>query len=179
MSGRSKGRKFKRLVLGDVIEIPLSKRRFAYAQFAYYHNDPPCFGHLIRVLPGIFTKRLDSFADLVKEQELFATFFMAAPAVNAGKVEIVVNEDISERYRQLPLFKACNVNYETGVKTWFLWDGKKYTKIGRLAPEHCDLPMLELLPTNVLIDYIKSGWRPRDEVADALTNVTALTRDRD
>ena len=54
MSGRSNGRKLKRLILGDVIEIPLSKRRFTYAQFVYYHKDPPCLGHLIRVLPGVF-----------------------------------------------------------------------------------------------------------------------------
>jgi hypothetical protein len=178
MTRKSRGRKHKRLVLGDVIEIPLSKRRFAYAQFVFYYRDPPGWGHLVRVLPGVFTKRPESFADLVKEQELFSTFFMAAPAVNNGDVTIVGNEEIPERCRQLPLFKDYNENYETGIKTWFLWDGKETRMIGRLPTEYYDLPDRILMSLKGLVDRIKAGWRPRDEVADALTNVTAITRDR-
>jgi hypothetical protein len=114
----------------------------------------------------------------VKEQELFSAFLIAAPSVNAGEVQIVANEEIPERCRKLPLFKACNTNFETGVKTWFLWDGERYVKVGRLAPVHYDLPMTTLMPLNRLVDRIKSGWRPRDEVADASTNIKAVTHDR-
>jgi hypothetical protein len=174
---KSKGRNFKRLVLGDVIEIPLSRRRFAYALFVYYYREPPGWGHLIRVLPGVFAKRPDSFAELVIQPELFSTFFMAAPAVNDGDVTIVANEEIPEQCRELPLFKACNRKFETGVKTWFLWDGKETKMIGRLPPEYYDLPMRILMSSKGLVDRIKSGWRPRDEVADALTKITAITHD--
>ena len=97
MSAKSKGRKYKRLVLGDVIEIPLSKRRLVYAQFVYYHRKSPGWGHLIRVLPGVFSKRPDSFSDLVQQRELYSTFFMEGQAVNMGQVTIVSGAGAGER----------------------------------------------------------------------------------
>lgn len=108
-SRRKTSRTFKRLMLGDVIEIPLSRKRLAYAQYTHYHRDPPVFGHLIRVLPKIFRKRPDSFADLVQQQERFYTFFPAGPAVHRGWVTIVAHEEIPERCRPFPLFKHTNV----------------------------------------------------------------------
>lgn len=166
MTSRKKtSRTFKRLMLGDVIEIPLSRKSLAYAQYTHYHRDPPVFGHLIRVLPGIFRKRPESFADLVQQQERFYTFFPAGPAVHRGWVTIVAHEEIPERCRAFPVFKSTNALGPTRDTNWFIWDGKSHAvKVDKLTSDQFDLPIKEIIPLDVLVERIESGWSPRDEV---------------
>src|SRR6266568_3845004 len=106
MTAKKTKRTFKRLMLGDVLEIPLSDGRFAYAQYVYYYRLPPVWGHLIRVLPGIFKSRPEDLGDLVLQLERFCAFFPAGAAVSRGMVKIVSQEVIPEGSRKLPLFKA-------------------------------------------------------------------------
>lgn len=166
MTMPKRARNFKRLILGDVLEIPLSKHRFAYAQFIYYYKDPPVWGSLIRVLPGVFSRRPDSFSKLVQEQERFVAFFPAGVAVKSDYIQIVANEEIPALCRELPLFKCYNQNLETGRRTWWLWDGRKESFVGRLSREQIDLPLCELISMDTLIERIKTGWAPRDEAED-------------
>ena len=163
---KKRPRSFKRLMLGDVIEIPLSGKRLAYAQYTHYHRDPPVFGHLIRVLPGLFRKRPDSFAELVQHQERFYAFFPAGPAVHRGWVRIVGHEEIPERCRPFPLFKHTNVIARPLRPQYWerLWDGKRDIPIDELRPDQYDLPILQIIPFDVLVERIESGWSPRDEV---------------
>ena len=42
--------------IGDVIEIPTSKG-LAYVQYTHYHQAPPVYGSLIRVLKGFYKAR--------------------------------------------------------------------------------------------------------------------------
>jgi hypothetical protein len=164
MSGK-KGRNYKRLVLGDVIEIPLSTGRFAYAQYTYNYVKPPGWGKLFRVLPGIFKSRPEDLPELVRQGERFYAFCPLAPAVTQGWVTIVCNEKIPKQCRGLPVFKACNRNFATGKKTWFIWDGKRAAvKVGSLSPEHYDLPLKQVISYGLLLERIESGWSPRDEV---------------
>jgi hypothetical protein len=164
MSKKTRSRNYKRLVLGDVFEIPLSKKRLAYAQYVNYHRDPPVWGHLIRVLPGTFQKRPEAFDDIVQQQERFYTFFPAGSAVNRGLVTIVANEQIPDRCRKLPLFKATNATGPTTDTNWFLWDGKMDIKVDKLSPEQVDLSIHEIISFGLLLERIESGWSPRDEV---------------
>lgn len=157
-------RNFKRLVLGDVIEIPLSKGNYAYAQFTYNHRKQPVWGHLIRVLPGHFKTRPECLEELVRQPHRFYAFFPAGAALKRGMIKIVSHEEIPKGSEKLPLFKACNQNFQTGKKTWFLWDGKIDRQVGNLAPEHVDLPLKEIVGFDVLVERIENGWSPRDEV---------------
>jgi len=161
---KDKRRTYKRLVLGDVIEIPLSKGDLAYAQFTYNYREKPVWGHLIRVLPGTFKSRPQSFQDLVQKEERFYAFFPAGAAVSRGMVEIVSHERIPEHNKDFPLFKACNQEFKTGKKTWWLWDGKESRRVGSLSPEHFDLPLKQIISFDVLVERIEKGWSPRDEV---------------
>lgn len=162
MSGRQ--RTFKRLVLGDVIEIPLAAKQLAYAQYIYYYRKEPVWGALIRVLRGIHSKRPDDLAVLVAGDDQFLTFYPAGAVVRRGVVQIVGQAEIPRRYRTFPLFKGCNTNFNTGKKTWWLWDGKREWCVGDLAPEHYDLPILEIITHQVLVDRIRQKWSARDEV---------------
>src|ERR1043165_2358877 len=161
-------RNYKRLVLGDVIEIPLSNEHFAYAQYVYNHREPPVWGQLIRVLPGLFKSRPETFRDLVLKPHRFCTFFIAGAALKRGMIKIVSHEEIPEDCQELPLFKAYNENFQTGKKTWFLWDGKRDRQVGELSPEYYDLSLKEIRGFDVLVEATDSGWSPRDEVSSSL-----------
>src|SRR6476660_4180124 len=119
-------RSYERLVLGDVIEIPVPGDRFAYAQFTHNYRDPPVWGPLIRVLPGVFDSPLEDLQEHVQQVERFYVFFPVGSAVRQGLVRILANAQIPTRCRKFPLFKVCNRNLGTGRPTrWFLWDGKR------------------------------------------------------
>jgi hypothetical protein len=154
-SKKRPARNYKRLMLGDVFEIP---------QYVNYHRNPPVWGHVIRVLPGVFRKRPEDFQELVRQPERFYAFFPAGPAVSRGYVRVVAHEEIPERCRNFPLFKATNAVGPASTKNWFLWDGEKEVKVDELLPEHYDLPLKEIIPFDVLVERIESGWSPRDEV---------------
>jgi hypothetical protein len=161
-----KTRNFKRPTLGDVIEIPLSGARRAYAQLTHDHREPPTWGQLLRVLPGVFDAPIRDVGELISQPERFYTFFPVGSAVRQGLVRIVANEEIPDRCRPFPLFKACNRNLGTGrPTTWFLWDGQTTTEIGvKLPRKYHHLPMKQLINLPLLVERIEIGWSPRDEV---------------
>jgi hypothetical protein len=154
----------KRIKFGDIVEIA-TPAGFAYAQYTHRHDRPPRFGALIRVLPGLFSERPKDFKELVNQKERFYVFFPVTIAVSRGIVQVVGHEEIPERCKPFPLFKAGNRSPITGkVETWWLWDGERGWRIGNLKPEHYDLPMKEIVNDTMLVHLIVSGWSSRDEV---------------
>lgn len=61
--------------IGDIVEIR-TPRGLAYAQ---YTHEPPQFGSLIRVLPGLYESRPSDPARLAREQHLWVTFLGIIP----------------------------------------------------------------------------------------------------
>jgi hypothetical protein len=149
--------------IGDILEFPLLNGKLAYIQFVNNYREKPVWGPLIRVLPGIYSKRPDDILALARKKEVFVTF---VPITHCMKeFRIVENGPVPDHLNnKWPLFKAYNENYETKNRIWWLWDGKKEWRVGKLSPEHIDLPMRELIDLQVLEDRIVSGWRPRNEV---------------
>ena len=156
-------RKFTRIVLGDVVEIKV-RCGLAYAQYVNYHRQRPVLGELVRVLPGIYKCRPKDFGNLVAGKERFYAFYPVGPAVTRHLVRIVAHQAIPERCRKFPVFKDCNENYETGDKTWYLWDGKKEWRLGRMSAKVRDYPIAEVISHGVLVERIETGWSPADEV---------------
>jgi hypothetical protein len=66
--------KRKRPQIGDVIEIE-TPAGLGYAQYTHEHREPPRFGSLLRVLPGIFAERPSDFKPLLVQDERFSIFF--------------------------------------------------------------------------------------------------------
>jgi len=153
----------KRIKLGDIVEI-VTPNGLAYAQYTHKHDLPPRWGALIKVLPGLFTKRPKDFKELVMQQERFYVFFPLGPAVYRDIVRIVGHEEIPERCRPFPLFKATNNLRTDKVKTWWLWDGVKSWRVGQLQPEHFNLPIKQIVNDTMLVYLITNDWTPRDEV---------------
>ncbi|HKA60713.1 MAG TPA: hypothetical protein VKD28_19000, partial [Gemmatimonadales bacterium] len=90
----------KRARIGDIIEIPTS-RGLAYVQ--YTHHDPT-HGSLIRVFPGIFDERPNSFTELAKRRARFVAFVPLERAISQKIFDIVGRAPIPEDAQKFPLF---------------------------------------------------------------------------
>jgi hypothetical protein len=158
--------------IGDIVEIPTNKG-LAYAQFSHYHEAPPRWGSLLRVLPGFFDERPKDFAQIVSQKESFSTFFPLKAAVSKRIFAIAGKEEIPPHARAFPLFRAGNWNPATlCVEQWWLWDGEKSRRIERLSDEQLDWPIKEICNDLALIDRIEKGWTPRK--SEELMRVAAL-----
>jgi hypothetical protein len=150
--------------IGDIVELT-TPAGFAYAQYTYKHMEPPRYGELIRVLPGLYEERPDDLASLARENERFFTFFPLGPACSKGIVEIVGNEDIPENAQGLPLMRVPGAIERDGkVLNWWLWDGKNSRPIGGLDDLSRPLSILRIMSDVTLINRIVSGWSPEDDV---------------
>lgn len=148
----------KRVRIGDVIEIPTAKG-LAYAQLS--HNVKR-WGSLLRILPGFHPARPEDFSSLVGQEERFVVFFPLQAAVNRNIFEVVGNEEIPQRARPLPLFRAPGfIDREGRVHNWWLREeGKPDRNLGKLDDETRKLPMLEVWNDTLLIQRIEEGWAP-------------------
>jgi hypothetical protein len=151
----------KKADIGDIIEIK-TKSGLAYAQFSHYHSlKPNNWGALLRVLPGVFSSRPTDFRELALCKEAFFTFFPVQAAINRQIVEVVGHENVPAHV-QFPLFRNGVPNPTTGkVEVWWLWDGVKEWKVGKLSDEQLDLPLLLIPSYPILAEWIEIGWTPR------------------
>jgi hypothetical protein len=145
----------KRPKFGDILEIPLTKG-FAYAQYTHRH---PTHGGLLRVLDGIFTEPIRDENHLTRLPVRFTTFFPVGAAVNRGILTIVCRAAIRPEFRGFPVFRMS----AGGDSNWWLWDGEKEWKVGRLSPEQRRLPIASIWNGGMLVHRIESGWRQEDE----------------
>lgn len=143
--------------IGDVIEIP-TPSGFAYAHYTHKHEEPPKYGSLLRVLPGLHESRPVDFADLVKLQPQFITFFPLGAACKQKIVHVVANEPIPTHAQSFPTFRSC-VRTPSGRGPWWLWDGKKEWKIGALKPGMEFLPLRAVWNDTMLVERIIQEWR--------------------
>lgn len=146
--------------VGDVIEIS-TPRGMAYAHYTHKHAQ---FGALLRVLPGLFSKRPQDLSGLVDVDPQFMTFFPLGAACNRKIVEIVGNTKLPERAKSFPIFRDGVASKEGRVQTWWLWDGEKEWKIGDLLPGMEHYPIRGVWNDTLLIERIVEGWTHADEI---------------
>ncbi len=91
--------KRKRLNVGGIIEIETSQS-LAYAHYTFKEKK---HGPLLRVLPGMFDDRPESFDDLVRQDEQFYTFSPPQRACREEVVAIVAHEAIPDSAEVQPL----------------------------------------------------------------------------
>jgi hypothetical protein len=142
--------------IGDVIEIE-TPRGLAYAQYTHEHRDPPRYGSLLRVLPGLYEMRPAEFATLVAEDERFWVFFPLRAATRRQIARIVANESVPEAKRPFPVFRARN-----GVgASWWMWDGKREWR-ARRGDTWTPRALSSVWNDTLLIERIADGWTPVD-----------------
>ena len=141
--------------IGDVIEIP-TPQGLAYAHYTHKHDEPPHYGALLRVLPGLYSERPADFSALVAHEPIFSVFFPVGAACNRKLVSVVASEPITEQSQQFPTFRSAFSN--TGP--WFLWDGQREWKVSSLSEAQLkSYPPLNVINDTLLIERIIQGWR--------------------
>ena len=126
----------KKINLGDIIEIP-TKDGLGYAQYTHRHEE---YGELIRILDGVFQSRPSDFTDMVKRKYRFVTFFPLSVAVEA---------------KAFPLLRAGNPLKDGKVDNWWLWDGSKSCRVGKLSAEQYKFPIQEFVDVAALVHIIE------------------------
>ena len=148
--------------IGDVIEIPTSKG-LAYVQYTHEHKTPPmCRGSLIRVLQGFYEARLsdEELAEIVKKPHRFQTFCSVHYEVNLGLWERVGNFPVPDFAQKFPIFKGSNNMPKTDPKKkiWWLWDGEKEWRVGKLSlEEQKKYPLDKIADGVALVSNIETG----------------------
>ena len=147
----------KRPKIGDIIEINTPKG-LAYAQYTHKHDKPPKYGALLRIFPGFHKTRPTDFSKIVTLDPQFMTFFPLGAACNRGMVKIVANTEVPGVAAKFPVFRTGTPNKEGRVEVWWLWDGEKEWKIGRLKPGMEKYPIRGVWNDALLIKRISEGW---------------------
>jgi len=165
----------KRIKIGTIVEIPV-KGGVAYLQY-YYKTAHHSF---VRVLKGIFQRRLKDFTVLANQQEQFITSSLIEYDIGDGLCEIVGWAPIPERLSELPLFKVLSgpgLDTFSGPYYWKLWNvkngkswkvgGETYErkKAGEILPvEYHSLPSPDFGSLECIVDRIELGWTHESDV---------------
>jgi len=153
----------KRAKFGDVLEIP-TKKGLAYALYTHRHIDPPKFGALLRIFKGFYSARPTDFTKVLNENVRFTTFFPLQAAMNKGIFEIVANVSIPVSLQNFPIFKCNNkINAELYDDGWWIWDGLREKKIGRLNEDQKIYPYRSIVNDVTLIGMIEGEYGPDEK----------------
>jgi hypothetical protein len=156
--------------IGDVIEIPTA-RGLAYAQLTH---KAPIYGHLIRVVEGIWQTRPQHLDEVVNAATRFFIFFPVAAAINQKIVSLAGNLNVPPQYADFPLMRKAGLEPPGGGNVdWWLWDGKEDWRIGALTPEQCRLSIAQVVNDTALIQMIDSDWHPETDIRTNRTEAPA------
>jgi len=141
--------------IGDIIEIP-TPSGLAYAHYTHQNNEPPHFGSLLRILPGLFPSRPNNFSAIAAQEPVFSVFFPLGAACSRKIVSVVASEPIALPSASFPTFR----NSHSRSGPWFLWDGQKEWQVSSLTPRQLKAyPPLGIVNDTLLVQYIVQGWR--------------------
>jgi hypothetical protein len=150
--------------IGDIVEI-VTSTGLAYAQYTHEHSKPPGYGSLLRVLPGVYPERPAKLSELCEKKEQFTMFFPLHVKLKqqGGVFKIIANEVIPEWAKPFPVFRRGLPDRAGKVHEWWLWDGEKGWKVGKLTREELhSYPYLGVANQAALIQMIENGWTSWD-----------------
>ncbi len=147
----------KRPRIGDIIEIPLSHGRKAYAQYVFYDKR---MGPLIQVFDLIADADIEIY-QLRNAGPLFPPVITGLfAAVRQGMWKVVGRMRVDDFH--YPGFVSTVYDAKTGkTGTWFLWDGERYHQLGAELPnEYQGLEFLVVWDPHDIVERIETGEYP-------------------
>lgn len=143
--------------IGSIIEIQ-TKLGLSYGQYTHQH---PMMGGLIRVFDEVFQIRPCNLNKLVSGPVRFSTFFPVRAAIHRGIFKVIGHAEVAPHNSLFPLFRNGTPDKETKtVDCWWLWDGEKSWRVGKLTKEQRNLPLRSVWNDTMLIKRIEEGWTP-------------------
>jgi hypothetical protein len=149
-----------RVKVGDLFMI-VTPKGFGY--FQCVERDPK-YGHLIRILPGVFLRRPDDLEEFARQKERFFIFFPLGAAAHRGIVERVANYPVPEgssRPRRMKLKFTIGPGFPTRWK--ILEAGRKDRLADTLTEDERGLSNLAIVNDTMLAEMIAQGWTPSSE----------------
>jgi hypothetical protein len=150
-----------KLKIGDIVEIPTALG-MAYAQYSHRH---PRYGSLLRVIEGFFPERPQDLEKLAAAQTKFFAFLPLQGTVRVGLVTYIGWAPVPAHSSKFPLFRNGVEDRRTKLvgDNWWLWDGEREWRVGKLKPEQYQLPMQEIVNAAMLVHRLEIGWLPEHE----------------
>jgi hypothetical protein len=146
---------------GDVYQISTPK---GLAYFQYIRKDDE-YGHLIRILPGIFETIPASFCELTQSKELYFIFFPLAAAVSKGIVKHVASEPLPVSAQKPPTMRRPGGRAAGGkvLNWWLRGPNGEEKKVDNLNEEQKRYSLAVIWNDTLLVERICSGWSPENE----------------
>jgi hypothetical protein len=142
--------------VGDIIEIPLSNGKKAYAQYLHKSKMGP-----IIIVFGLIPDGNIDLDKVILSKPLFPPVITGLnAAINSGLWIIVGNGPVNNFVH--PKFVSTLYDQFTGkARVWFLWDGQRDIRIGAVLPrEYKELEFLVVWNPKNVIDRIETGEIP-------------------
>ena len=146
---------------GDVFHIKTPKG-LAFFQYTYKHDE---YGHLIRILPGLFDAIPTAFEELAKIKELYYTFFPLSAAVAKGIVVYVARMTLPDSARKPPTLRRAGARARGGkaLNWWILSPGGDEFLVNELNEEQAQYSIAAIWNDTLLVERICSGWLPEQD----------------
>jgi hypothetical protein len=150
-----------KLKIGDIVEIPTALG-LAYAQYTHQH---PIEGSLLRVIEGFFPERSQDLEKLAAAPTKFFAFLLLQGTVRLGLFTYVGWAPVPAHSSKFPLFRNGMFNPRTKCvgDNWWLWDGHREWRVGKLKPEQYRLPLQQIVNAAMLVHRLEIGWMPEHE----------------
>jgi len=103
-----------------------------------------------------------TFEAIARSRERFVTFFPVAAALKRGAVTFAGSAAIPPQAQKFPLLRQRGkVLADGAVADWWLFDGSRQWRVGRLASDQALLSIAEVVNDTLLRERIDSDWRPK------------------
>jgi hypothetical protein len=146
----------KRVVVGDIIEIPVNNSR-CYAHFVY---DKPRWGQLLWFYFKLYDHKPREIIATVDGSPDLISLFPLKGSLRAGLTSIVGHRDLDQVRAKFPVFRSGVANPKSGkVDNWWLWNGDREWRVGALTPEQMSFPYRGIINRAFLIDVIEGRER--------------------
>jgi hypothetical protein len=170
--------------IGDIVEI----RTPAGLGYVQYTHDAGTNGELVRVLPGLYTKRPSDFAALARQKELYFVFYIMNYALRTGQAEVVSNQSVPEWAKAHPMMRhaAAFDDFRRVIRWRIISAASRLTLeelqrtplLTELTPEQKRLSIREIWPHAVMVKELARGWTPECAEELRLKDVAERARNK-
>lgn len=153
--------------IGDVFGIA-TPDGCAVMQYVFDFGDGK---RVMRVLPGLHQCDADRLHEVVARPEQFLTVHVV-DSVDASGLAHLGNFPVPMWAQGRPHFRVEGGRFGDNGR-WLRFDGRRTSRLGRvLRPEDAGLSIYGVAGTEFILSRVRSGYRPADDIGDAIVRRT-------